>query len=112
MRERGVYCQSCQAMHWTGAWPRECVEARRNTKRGSVPVPYIRSDGIDPILNHANGLMYDSRSAYERAVKDAGCVIVGNDLPEPSGPPEEITDTDKSLERDIVDTIQQLEARL
>lgn len=35
--------------------------------------------GINGMLNHADGKMYDSKSSYERAVKAKGCRIVGND---------------------------------
>ena len=41
--------------------------------------PMIRPDGMDPIRSMADGRMYDSRSAYERSVRAAGCEIVGND---------------------------------
>lgn len=47
--------------------------------RSSLKAPYIRTDGMDATWNPATGETYDSKSAYERAVKDAGCVIVGND---------------------------------
>jgi hypothetical protein len=69
-------------------------------------MPAIRADGMDPIVNHANGLIYDSRSAYERAVKDAGCVIVGDDLPTPARP-EPVSD---DLGHDIKTAIEQVEA--
>lgn len=109
MRARGVLCKNCGKVHWSGEWPRECVEARYGeSKRGSVPVPYIRTDGMDAMLNHANGLMYDSRSAYERAVKDAGCEIIG-DAPLPSGVPE-IQIDEREISQDIKTAIDQLEA--
>lgn len=41
--------------------------------------PYVISDGMDAIRNHADGRVYDSKSQYYRAVKAAGCEIVGND---------------------------------
>lgn len=48
-------------------------------------VPMIISDylgeGVKGVLNPVNGQKYDSRSAYEKAVRDSGCVIVGNDAP-------------------------------
>lgn len=37
--------------------------------------------GKDGVFNPANGKRYDSKSAYYRAVKDAGCEIMGNDAP-------------------------------
>lgn len=41
-----------------------------------------------PLLNHADGKMYDSRSGYYRAVKAAGCEVVGSDVKsiKPKGP--------------------------
>jgi hypothetical protein len=40
---------------------------------------YVRTDGMDPILSHADGRMYDSKSAYYASVKRSGSEIVGND---------------------------------
>lgn len=55
--------------------------------RNLASIPAVRQDGMNPTINPVNGKTYDSRSAYERAVKDAGCVIVGNDIPvKPSKP--------------------------
>ena len=95
-------------MHDVAAWPRPCLEQFRKA-RSDLPMPAIRSDGMDPIMNHANGLMYDSRSAYERGVKDAGCVIVGDDKLTPSPRP---VLSDRELKQDIKTAIDQVEARL
>ena len=103
MRQR--LCKACGDFHSFDAWPRECVTVSVS-KRSPLGVPYIRTDGMDPIVNHANGLMYDSRSAYERAVKDAGCVIVGDDVPTVSTP----APTPGDLRRDIKTAIEQVEA--
>lgn len=35
--------------------------------------------GVNGMLNHADGKRYDSKSAYERAVKAKGCRVIGND---------------------------------
>lgn len=35
--------------------------------------------GVNGIVNHADGKRYDSKSAYEKAVKAKGCRVVGND---------------------------------
>lgn len=88
------------------AWPGACLEQFRKN-RSDLPMPAIRSDGMDPIVNHANGLLYDSRSAYERAVKDAGCVIVGNDIPDKASPPEPDA---RELKQDIKTAIEKVEA--
>jgi hypothetical protein len=39
----------------------------------------IISDHLDDVKNPVNGKIYDSKSSYYQAVKDAGCVIVGNE---------------------------------
>jgi hypothetical protein len=41
--------------------------------------PFVISDSMDPIRSMADGRMYDSKSAYYRSVRAAGCEIVGND---------------------------------
>ena len=101
-------CQACGDIHELSAWPRECLEQFKR-KRSELAAPFIRSDGMDPILNHANGLMYDSRSAYERGVKDAGCEIVGNEKLTAKPRP---TLSDRELKQDIKTAIDQVEARL
>jgi len=51
----------------------------RDVARSHLPAPRIRPDGMSSTWNPVNGKHYESKSAYERAVKDAGCEIVGND---------------------------------
>jgi hypothetical protein len=101
-------CQACGDIHELSEWPRECLEQFKR-KRSDLPAPFIRADGMDPILNHANGLMYDSRSAYERGVKDAGCEIVGSEKLTAKPRP---TLSDRELKQDIKTAIDQVEARL
>ncbi len=47
--------------------------------RSALPCPAIRTDGMEPLQSMADGQTYDSKSAYYRSVKDAGCEIVGDD---------------------------------
>lgn len=47
--------------------------------RSHLPTPMIRSDGMTATWNPVDGKHYESKSEYERAVKAAGCEIVGND---------------------------------
>lgn len=101
-------CQSCGDIHEVSAWPRACLEQFRKA-RSHLPMPAIRADGMDPIINHANGLIYDSRSAYERGVKDAGCEIVGSERIEPKARP---VLSDRELKQDIKTAMDQVEARL
>jgi hypothetical protein len=101
-------CQACGDIHEVSAWPRECLEQFKR-KRSELPAPFIRSDVMDALMNHANGLMYDSRSAYERGVRDAGCEIVGSEKIEPKARP---VLSDRELKQDIKTAMDQVEARL
>ena len=40
----------------------------------------VISDHMDPLRHMANGLMYDSKAAFRKATKDAGCCEVGNEV--------------------------------
>jgi hypothetical protein len=52
-----------------------------------APIHYGKEDlGVSGVLNPVDGKTYDSRSAYEQAVKAKGCVIVGDDHIAPSKP--------------------------
>lgn len=44
-------------------------EARR-ARRADMPTPNLIRDGIDPIISHADGKMYDSYSAYKHGIKE------------------------------------------
>jgi len=48
------------------------------------PMHYAGNDSMKATKNPVNGKIYESRSAYEAAVRNAGCRIVGNDLPAPT----------------------------
>ena len=66
----------------------------------------IISDSLPGVLNHADGRIYDSKSAYYAAVRAAGCEIVGNETLTPSPPADNAIDR----KRDIATAIEQLEA--
>lgn len=38
-------------------------------------------EGVQGVFNPADGKKYDSKSSYYRAVKEAGCFVMGNDAP-------------------------------
>lgn len=82
----------------------ELVE--KNTLAWDTPgckLPYVVSDSMPMTLNHADGRRYDSKRAYERAVRAAGCEIVGNEkLP----PRQEFTPT--GIGADIKRAIEEL----
>jgi hypothetical protein len=72
----------------------------------SCEAPRVIRDGMDPTFNHATGRTYDSKRAYERDTRRAGCVIVGDErLPERR--PAEVG----GLGRDIKTAIEQLRGR-
>lgn len=80
---------------------------RARGPRSSLPSPAIRPDGMDTIRNHANGLLYDSKSAYYKGVKDAGCEIVGDEPLRKDLAPREI-EAVGGVEQSIKDAIEQL----
>lgn len=78
--------------------------SERRAARSDLPSPMLRPDGMSDTWNPADGKHYDSKSSYERAVKAAGCEIVGNDTghwskkhqpPEPTGIREDIVQSMK-----------------
>lgn len=71
-------CRACGDFHdLAGAWPSACYE---HFGVVASSAPNIRTDGMAPIKSMASGQMFDSKSAYYRDIKQAGCEIVGNDL--------------------------------
>lgn len=58
----------------------------RNVRFGRAPM--VISGHLDDVLNHADGKRYSDKRAYERAVRAAGCEIVGNEMPTASAPAE------------------------
>lgn len=56
--------------------------------RSDLPSPMLIRDGMEPTLNPANGKRYDSKRAYERAVRAAGCEIIGNESPRAAPRPQ------------------------
>lgn len=72
---------------------------------------YVISDtlgeGVQGTFNHADGKKYDSKSEYYKAVKAAGCVVLGNDAPDQAAPFDPKI-CDKDLKQDIKTAIEQL----
>jgi len=69
-------------------------------KRSSLPAPMLISDHLDYIQNPANGQTYTSKSAYYKAVRAAGCEIVGNDKSKPA-PRKQIDDPTADIKQAI-----------
>src|SRR5712664_2696691 len=40
---------------------------------------HVISDNLDDVLNHADRRRYTSKAAYYKAVRRAGCAVIGND---------------------------------
>jgi hypothetical protein len=56
------------------------------------------NDTMADTFNPADGKMYDSKSAYYKAVKSKGLEIVGNDAPvKPSAPKQQKIDWEKAV---------------
>jgi len=80
----------------------------REEVRISGTIQIISDDlGIQGVLNHADGKKYDSKSQYYRAVKQAGCVVMGTDAPTTCKEPE-YKICENTLKRDIKEAIEQL----
>lgn len=89
---------------------------------GRVPVvekePFVRQpsfyvisdyigEGVQGMYSHADGKQYDSKSEYYKAVKAAGCVVLGNDAPSQAAPLDPKI-CEKDLKQDIKTAIEQL----
>jgi hypothetical protein len=59
-------------------WP-EVAALRRERARSALPCPYVIGDHLDDVQNPADGKVYDSKSEYYKAIRAAGCEIVGNE---------------------------------
>lgn len=81
--------------------------ARALATRSELPAPMIIRDGLDGVLNPCDGKRYDSKGAYYRAVKDAGCVIVGNEAEKMMSAPPARADVKPE---EIVDAMRKVEA--
>lgn len=57
----------------------ELIERGQAYALASSSAPYVQSDTMDPIRSHADGRMYDSKSAYRAGLRARGCIEVGNE---------------------------------
>lgn len=76
----------------------------RETKRSDLPSPMIVRDAMEPIQGQMDGAMYDSKRAYQKAVRQAGCEIVGNEKME--GRPPQFDP--EPAEADVAESMKQL----
>lgn len=86
-------------------WGDKHLASLREVQRSTLSAPSIRTDGMEAIVNHADGRVYDSKSAYYGAVKAAGCEIVGNDSKWKTGahPGKKVTGIGADLARQLRD---------
>lgn len=72
---------------------------------------HVISDSLDDVFNHADGRRYSSKAAYYRAVRQAGCEIVGNDTKSLASRQQQMSDAALGgLGADIKTSIDQLKA--
>lgn len=78
---RSRHCRVCDGWHELDkSWPHNCIaHFGEKPQRSALPVPMLIRDCMDATMNPVNGQMYESKSDYYRAVRAAGCEIVGND---------------------------------
>lgn len=86
------------------------MKTPRHDKRSDLPAPMVISDQTD-IQSQADGLHYDSKSAYRASLKAKGYHEVGNDSAYCDPKPPEMT-TPGGLEADIKTAMDQLEGKL
>jgi hypothetical protein len=72
----------------------------------AAEAPRVIRDGMEPTFNHATGLTYDSKRAFARDTRRAGCVIVGDERL-----PARATAERGGVGRDIKTAIEQLKGR-
>ena len=77
---------------------------RRPVARSHLPCPAIVADGMDAICSQADGIYYDSKSAYYKGLKHAGCEI--DDRPYD---PKAKSYTPSGVGQDIKDAFDQIE---
>lgn len=49
------------------------------TYENSNDAPYVISDEMASLVNHADGKHYTSKAKFRQATRDAGCVEIGNE---------------------------------
>lgn len=76
---RSRFCKVCRGWHdLDRPWPDNC-RPEPIWAASDLPRPMVIGDSLGDVWNPVNGKIYDSKSAYYRAVKAAGCEIAGND---------------------------------
>ena len=72
-------------------------------KTSDLPAPQLIRDSVEPFQSMADGLLYDSKSAYRRTLKERGLVELGNDAPVQAPKPKPDTKRTELLHRQLAD---------
>ena len=81
---------------------------RGPSNRSHLPSPMLIRDDMDAAVNPATGMLYESKSAFRKATRAAGCYEVGNDAPNQGGEPAYEAGPDRELAGDIKQAMEQL----
>lgn len=112
---RQLKCKVCPEWHDTDEpWPMACAgHFRRHDQKRSTkfPAPYVISDDLGPagVLNHADGKTYTSKSEYMRAVKAAGCEVLGSKETLPRPTPKRFK-LDDGVKREVAEMVRALDS--
>lgn len=112
-------CTVCPEWHDTDEpWPQACVahyKRHLGVKRSDFPAPAVIGDDLGPngLLCHADGRTYTSKADYYRAVKAAGCEILGSKetLKRPTPKRFKLDQAERtSLRRELSEKLQALDS--
>lgn len=76
----------------------------QGVKVSDLPRPMVISDNLDDTLNMADGKRYSSKAKYYKAVRAAGCEIIGSE--QPSAAPRKQLDDPINDIRHAVETVK------
>lgn len=82
-------------------------DIRYRPPRSDLPAPMVVSDHLGDVWNPADGQTYDSKSAYYKAVRAAGCEIMGNDAPTRPSAPQDDGPSTADIEKSVADAFKQ-----
>jgi hypothetical protein len=76
------FCRVCRDFHNVEMeWPEACLG--HFAKESAPATVHVISDHLDYVMNPADGKRYSSKSKYYKAVRAAGCEIMGSDTSAP-----------------------------
>ncbi len=77
------------------------LKPRGPNRRSGLAAPMVISDNLDSLVNHADGQRYTSKRAFEKAVRAAGCEIIGNEKQTSKGPELTLGPVEQDIKRAI-----------